>query len=398
MGVISKEPRFFSCRTGWELEPNTLARALACRQASGRTVLDLTLSNPTRAEIIYPAALWHALAAASWKTYAPTPLGMPSARAAVQQYYAQRGQSVSADHIVLTASTSEAYGFLLKLLADPGDQVLVPRPSYPLFGYLGDLEGVRMISYPLRPVARGWQIDVDRLAACIGPRTRAVVLVSPNNPTGSYVTRIDYDAVERLALECGLALIMDEVFTDYPVDRTVSARTAYPERCPVLRFTLNGLSKSLGLPQVKLSWMVVDGPEAQRSRALALLEVIADTYLSVNTGVQQALPELLAFRAGIQRQISERINANLVRLRRALRGISQVRLLEPQGGWSAVLELAAAADEVALALLRQDGIRLFPGSFFDFDLDRYLVISLLSPQAGIWPVLAAGLKATAGRR
>lgn len=354
-----------------------MSRALAERQTSGGPLIDLTLSNPTRAGLTYPEDVWEALAGPLWHDYAPAPLGLHAARDAVRRYYAERGAVLEPEQVVLTASTSEAYSFLFKLLADPGDQVLVPRPTYPLLDYLGGLEGVQLTPYPLRRAATGWQVDVDRLAAAIGNRTRAVVLVSPHNPTGSYVSVEDRRALESLAAECGLALIADEVFADYALVSDSHVPKSFASSGSVLTFTLSGLSKVLGLPQLKLSWIVAGGPEPVRSGALARLEVIADTYLSVSTGMQRVLPDLLALRGAIQRSITERISRNLSLLREAAADVAGTDLLEPEGGWYAVLEIARDADAFAMSLLHDEGVLLYPGHFYDFPFDRYLVISLL---------------------
>ncbi|MFH1566730.1 MAG: pyridoxal phosphate-dependent aminotransferase, partial [Gemmatimonadota bacterium] len=285
-----------SKRTSWDLEPNPLAAALEARRRRGAPILDLMLSNPTQAGLAYPDGLWQALRRAEASAYRPEPLGRPSARAAVRSYYGEKGTIVAAERVLLTASTSEAYAFLFKLLADPGDEVLVPRPSYPLFEFLAGLEGVAARTYPLRYRAGRWETDLDQLAAAITDRSRAIVVVSPNNPTGNSVRPEERAALEDLAAECGLALIADEVFADYPLEAGPGEAASFASGSRVLTFALSGLSKVLGLPQLKLGWMVVDGPADAARDALARLEVIADTYLSVATPVQEALPELLSHR------------------------------------------------------------------------------------------------------
>lgn len=365
----------FSQRSTWELQPNLLSQALQARRQAGLPVLDLTLSNPTQAGFQYPPQLQDILAGADASAYAPEPLGLLSARQAVAGYYAQRGQQVRPEELLLTASTSEAYAFLFKLLADPGDQVLVPRPSYPLFEFLAGLESVETRPYPLR-YREGWEIDLDHLAAALTPRTRAIVLVHPNNPTGSLVSPGERALLEELALERGLALIVDEVFGDYLWEEPQLPSFAGPARA--LTFTLSGLSKVLGLPQLKLGWMAMQGAGAAEARAR--LEIIADTYLSVATPVQQALPQLLGLRPAIQQQIRQRVQDNHRWLQERLERISGVRLLRAAGGWYAVLELAGGdEDALVLGLLREQGALVHPGYFFDFPGPGFLVLSLLTP-------------------
>ena len=307
--------------------------------------------------------------------YRPQAAGLPEARRAIQGYYADKGIGVETEQLLLTASTSEAYGFLFKLLADPGDELLVPRPSYPLFEFLAGLEGLETRSYPLRYGGAGWEVDVDRLAAAIGERSRAIVLVSPNNPTGSFVKRQEREDIEALSRECGLALIADEVFADYTLDAG-QERGSFAAATDLLTFTLSGLSKVLGLPQLKLSWIVIQGPEKERHEALARLEVIADTYLSVGTPIQEGLPELLRLREGIQKQIGERIRGNLAFLKERIANLKNVRLLACEGGWYAVLKVEEDEERLALELL-EEGLFVHPGFFFDFTREGFLVLSLL---------------------
>jgi len=378
----------FARRSSWDLRANRLALALGQRQGSGAPVLDLTVSNPTRAGVGATAEIGWALARVVPATYLPAPLGLPEARAAVAEYYAGRGQQVAPEQVVLTASTSEAYGYLFKLLADPGDNVLVPRPSYPLFDFLAALEGVQVRRYPLRDTGSGWETDVDRLAAAIDGRTRAIVLVNPNNPTGSYVGAGDRSMIERLAGECDLALIVDEVFNDYPLEPLATPPPSFGAgEAPLLTFTLSGLSKVLAAPQLKLSWLTVGGPAARQADALARLEVIADTYLSVATQVQLALPALMHLRAAIQASVRRRLEGNLQVLRAACGAHPAVRCLRVEGGWYAVLRVDQGDDEeLALRVLAETGVLVHPGYFYDFATSGYLVVSLLAPQ------LAAGIE------
>lgn len=366
----------FSKRSAWELQANPLSLALAARQEAGLPVLDLTLANPTRAGLQYPPQLQAILASADASSYTPEPLGLFSARQAVAGYYAQRGQRVGAEDLLLTCGTSEAYALLFKLLADPGDQVLVPEPSYPLFAFLAGLESVETLPYPLR-YREGWEIDLDRLAAALTPRTRAIVLVHPNNPTGSLVKAGERALLEELALERSLALIVDEVFGDY-LWEDEPPLPSFAGHARALTFVLSGLSKVLGLPQLKLGWMAIQGAGAAEARAR--LEIIADTYLSVGTPVQQALPQLLELRPLIQAQIGQRVDTNRRWLQQRLAQFPNARLLRGEGGWYAVLETGLQdEEELVLELVREEGVLVHPGYFFDFPGAGFLVLSLLTP-------------------
>jgi len=285
---------------------------------------------------------------------------------------------VAPERIVLTASTSEAYSYLFKLLADPGDHLLVPRPSYPLFDFLGGLEGLRIGRYPLRYTGTRWEVDVDRLAAAIDPRTRAILVVSPNNPTGSFLSSRDRRMIEELAAECGLAIIADEVFRDYPLEPGTDRPPSCASGSTVLTFALSGLSKVLGAPQLKLSWLVVDGPPAQTREAMARLEILGDTYLSVGTQVQLALPELMDLRGAAQERILGRVKANLARLKEACGAHGDaVEGLRVEGGWYAVLRVRGDEETLSLSLLERAGVLVHPGYFYDFPTHGHLVLSLL---------------------
>lgn len=373
----------FSNRTPENLTPNRLAEALNAARAQGRTILDLTESNPTRAGFDYPPDLLRLLADGRGLKYAPAPFGLPEARAAVARDYSRRDFQVMPERIALTASTSEAYGCLFKLLTDADDDVLVPRPSYPLFDHLASLDQVRARPYDLDPDA-GWRIDFDSLRAAITPRTRAILVVSPNNPTGSFVRSDEVQGLAEVAAAHDLALVADEVFADYEL--TGGARTAagrVMERSDVLTFSLGGLSKSVGLPQVKLAWIAVGGPNRLVAAALERLEIICDTYLSVSTPVQVAAAELLKRGAGVRRQIARRVSANYERLREKAASTPACRVLESEGGWSAVLEVPSFESEEALVvnLLQDDGVLTHPGYFFDFPRESHLVLSLLVSEA-----------------
>ena len=377
-------PRFAS-RIDVDLTPNALAAALAERRAAGGRILDLTTSNPTCAGFAYPEAeILAALAPPAALRYEPDPRGLPAARAAISAYYAARGESVDPDDLLLTASTSESYALLFKLLADPGDEILVPAPSYPLFETLAALESVRLVRYPLEHEAgRGWRLGREALEAALSPRTRAVVVVHPNNPTGSYVGAEQRAWLEALCASRGLPLIADEVFLDY--GRGAACETSFAGMRGTLAFALSGLSKLAGLPQLKLGWLALAGPEPTRRRTRERLEFIADAYLSVGAPVQHAAAALLGLRGDVQRQIRERVSANEVRLRERCAGNSDFRVLEREGGWYAVIELPEAVDEEALCvrLLAQHGVLVHPGFFFDFARPGVLVVSLLTPPADL---------------
>lgn len=362
----------FSRRTSWQRRPNALSAALAQRRARGLPVIDLTLSNPTRAGLTYPDSIWSALRRADHSRYAPDARGLEEARRALSAYYASRGIDVGLERLLLTSSTSEAYALLFKVLADPGDRVLVPRPSYPLLQYLADLEGVTLGYYPLRYDGRYWLLDPDLLAAAIDARTRAVVLVNPNNPTGSYISAEERRAVEALCCECGLAVIADEVFYDYPLGEQRGVSFACEGRG--LHVALGGLSKALALPQAKLGWMAVGGDPILRDEALARLEIAADTYLSVGSAVQHALPELLASCEAIQAAVLQRVRANYGLL---CDGVEGAELVHSAGGWYGVLRIEGDEEVLALELLEREGVWVHPGYFYDFAGGSYWVLSLL---------------------
>lgn len=370
----------FSRRLPAHLEPNALARAVAALHERGAAIADLTNSNPTRAGIPYPDDLLAPLADAAALRYEPHPFGLPAARQAVAADHGRRGAVVDPAHVVLTASTSEAYSWLFKLLCDPGDSVLVPRPSYPLFEHLTALEGVAAQPYDLEYHGR-WSVDVASLRDAPG-RTRAVLAVSPNNPTGSYLAAEELAALAQICRDRGWALIVDEVFADYPLDAREPLTDA-AGRTGVLTFSLGGLSKSVGLPQVKLAWIVAGGPRAARDAALAALELVADSYLSVATPVQVAAPHLLRAGAAVRGAIQQRIRQNLDALRAAARGVPACELLRTEGGWSAVVRVPATRREEALVLdlLERERILVHPGYFFDFPREAHLVVSLLPPPA-----------------
>jgi alanine-synthesizing transaminase len=363
----------FSHRVPDELAPNRIAAA----RADFSPPLDLTLSNPTACGIDYPAQLLAPLGGPEGLVYRPDPRGDRTARAAVALEYARHGLHVDPAQILLTASTSEAYAHLFKLLADPGDAVLVPTPSYPLFEHLARLEAVRALPYLLDREA-GWRLDLPSLAHA--GEARAAVVVHPNNPTGSYVHPDDVLALARLAARRQWAIIADEVFLDYPLDADPDAARSFAAIRDVLTFTLGGLSKSVGLPQLKVAWIVVSGPREGVAAALERLEYIADAFLSVASPVQHALPVLLRHGGLVRKAIAARCRTNLAALRRAAAAVPAVAVARVGGGWNAVLRIPAVVDEedLVVQLIRDDGVAVHPGFFFDFPTSGYLVISLLS--------------------
>ena len=351
------------------------AAAIREARAAGRELIDLTVSNPTVCGFEYDAeAILRPLGNVGALTYDPDPRGMRSAREAVAEYYGDHGADVDPDEVVLTTSTSEGYGYLFRLLCDANDEVLVAQPSYPLFDFLADLEDVRLKSYPLF-YDQGWWIDFAELEKRIGPRTKAVVVVNPNNPTGHATGIAERQRLEEICVRRGLALIVDEVFLDYPLtEQRLRSFAVGPH--PVLTFCLSGMSKIAGLPQMKAGWIVGLGPEAERSQAMGRLEVIADTFLSMNAPVQGALPRWLAGRKAIQGQILERLRQNLG----AAQG-SGVEVLQVEGGWSAILRLPQMGeDDLAETLLREVGVLVHPGSFYGIPELGRVVISLLGPE------------------
>ncbi|MBS1856106.1 MAG: pyridoxal phosphate-dependent aminotransferase [Acidobacteria bacterium] len=377
----------FSARFHWDFRPNRLTLALGARRAAGQEVLDLTESNPTHAGLAYPEEIARAFSGPGLLAYAPAPAGSPAAREAVSGYYRARGSEVGAERILLTASTSEAYAYLFKLLANPGDEVLVPRPSYPLFEFLATMENVAVRQYSLAYHGT-WGIDLASVEAAITPRTRAIVLVNPNNPTGSYVKRGELGELARLCLEYGIALVSDEVFSDYALtaDADRAATLAGVEEC--LTFSMSGLSKVAGLPQMKLGWIVVSGPAPVSREAMEKLEWIADTYLSVGAPVQCAAARLLAAGESVQRQIRERTAAHLALARETLAG-SAANLLHVEGGWYATLQVPRIRGEEEWALeLLERGVLVQPGYFYDFEAEAYLVVSLLTEPAAFREGLA----------
>ena len=450
----------FSERTNWKLARNRFTQALEEVRAGGARVLDLTVSNPTRAGLRYDeAAILRALASPRALDYDPQSKGLLAAREAVAGYYRDRsgrggrdvagnvasqgmsdGIVVDPERIVLTTSTSEGYSFVFRLLCNAGDELLVPKPSYPLFEFLADLQDVRLVPYPLI-YDHGWQMDFPSLERAVTERTRGVVVVHPNNPTGSFVSEGEVDSLNAFCREHGLAVIADEVFLDYgldvdpdtgngrvgtaalgrPVERRSTAqmlqksspqglkpassvapdgtaeavpfpkpiretslrnRRSFVGNEAVLTFTLSGLSKIAALPQMKVAWMVTSGPGELAGEAMGRLEVIADTYLSMNAPIQWAVPALLEQRVGVQRQLLERVRGNLAELDRQLAGQKACSRLEVDGGWYAVLRVPVTRsdEELAIELVREKAVVVHPGHFYDFPGDGYLVLSLITAE------------------
>ena len=372
----------FAKRTRWNTTPNRLAAALETCKQRGRPLLDLTESNPTKAGFEYGyRAIQQALADPAAATYAPHALGLPAARQAVSEYYLEQSVAVPSRRVWLTTGSSEGYSHLFRLLADPGDEILSPTPSYPLLDLLGDLNDVKLVRYPLF-YDHGWQLDLDALAAKITSRSRAIVVVSPNNPTGSLLAARELTGLIELARAHKLAIIADEVFADY-----VWKHEELHERAPslaavdeCLTFTMNGLSKIAALPQMKLGWIVANGPAEMVSAALERAEVIADTYLSVGTPVQQAASRLLKLAQPIQAQLLERIRQNLRFLDSCLAvEFCPCSRLRAEAGWYAVLRIPniGSDEEWVIGLLEQDGVYVHPGRLFDFTEGGYLVLSLM---------------------
>ena len=398
----------FSQRTNWRLTQNRFTQAVEEARARGVRLLDLTASNPTRVGLRYDSdAILRALGAPQAMDYDPQAKGLLSAREAVAAYYRElsgpgTGSEISCvdpERIVLTASTSEGYSYVFRLLCNAGDELLVPKPSYPLFEFLADLQDVKLVPYPLI-YDHGWQMDFHSMEKAVTARTRGVVIVHPNNPTGSYVHPEERGPLNAFCREHGLALIVDEVFLDYALsgDGTVELRSAgrpmaavptcamphssFVSNREVLTFTLSGLSKISALPQMKVAWVITSGSEEQASAAMARLEVIADTYLSMNAPIQWAVPRLLERRTDIQQQLMQRVRANLSELDRQLVGQPSCQRLSVEGGWYAVLRVPVTRsdEELAIELVREHSVLVHPGHFYDFPGDGYLVLSLISPE------------------
>ena len=383
----------FSERTHWQLARNRFTQAVEEVRARGTKLLDLSASNPTRVGLRFDVpTILQALGSPRSLDYDPQAKGLPEAREAVAAYYREarargRREAASTDstnandldpeRIFLTTSTSEGYSFVFRLLCNAGDELLVPKPSYPLFEFLADLQDVKLLPYPLI-YDHGWQMDFHSLAAAVTDRTRAVVVVHPNNPTGSYVQAGEFGPLNAFCRDLDLALIVDEVFLDYGLDDQPHSSFACNQE--VLTFTLSGLSKISALPQMKVAWVVTSGPKPQVEAAISRLEVIADTYLSMNAPVQWALPALLEQRGDIQGQLLHRVKDNLAELDRQLAGQNFCQRLCVEGGWYAVLRVPVTKsdEDLAIELVREKSVIVHPGHFYDFPQDGYLVLSLIT--------------------
>jgi alanine-synthesizing transaminase len=372
----------FAARTNWKMAPNRLTRTVQQLRAAGIELLDLTESNPTRCGLQYDSRMLAALAHPDALLYAPDPSGLRIVREAVAAYYAERGaargRGVHPDDLLLTTSTSEGYSFVFRLLCDPGDEVLVPSPSYPLFELLADVQDVKLVPYLLF-YDHGWHLDLHSLQTAITSRTRAVIVVHPNNPTGSYVSTKEAEALANICYEKNLAIVADEVFLDY--EHSGSPRASFAGTAETLTFTLSGLSKISALPQMKLSWIVTSGPVELASEARQRLEMIADTYLSLSTPIQLATPCLLEQRHAMRRQLLDRIAFSLQELDAQLARQKTCRRLHLEGGWYAVLRVPVTRsdEELAVELLQHKSVLVHPGHFYDFPADGYLVLSLITP-------------------
>jgi hypothetical protein len=385
---------WFSSRLPSNLSANRLSSALAEWRAQGRALIDLTLSNPTRAGFDYPPDLLAGLADRRALRYEPAAFGLIEAREAIARDYTRHGLAVSPARIVLTSSTSDAYSQLFKLLADAGDQVLVPRPSYPLFDHLTRLDLVQTRPYDLDVHAR-WAIDFSSVERALTPRTRAILAVSPNNPTGSFLSEPELDRLAAICAPRGIALIADEVFADYELEPGAAGRRArVAGREDLLTFSLGGLSKSVGLPQVKLGWIAVGGPDALVGAALARLELVCDTYLAVSTPVQVAAADLLERGAAVRAQIAARVATNYRELMTLSSRVPACGVLRSGGGWYGVIHVPSfePEEDLAVRLLTSDGVLAHPGYFFDFPRESFLVVSLLPPEAAFSDGIARVLR------
>jgi alanine-synthesizing transaminase len=369
----------FADRTNWNLKSNRLSEALAKHRAANRPLLDLTVSNPTECGFVYdPGSILQALANPGSLSYDPEPKGLLSAREGIVEYYLAHDVVLPLENIILTTSTSEAYSFTFRVLCDPGDEVLIPEPSYPLFSFLADIQDVKLVSYPML-YDHGWQIDFHSLQQAITPRTRGVIVVNPNNPTGHFCKAGELEKLNEICSSRQIAIIADEVFLDFHLEPRRPSSFAANETS--LTFTMSGLSKIAGLPQMKVAWLTTSGPEELKTQALSRLEVIADTFLSMNTSVQLAIPRFLELRHGFQNQLMTRLRRNLAKLDAQLAAQSSCSRLEVEGGWYAVLRIPVTRsdEDLAIDLLSTQEIYVHPGHFYDFPADGYLIVSLITP-------------------
>jgi aspartate/methionine/tyrosine aminotransferase len=374
-------PVMFAHRTKWDLASNRLSEALAKQKMSGLPVIDLTASNPTNASFIYDEeAILNALRHPGALKYEPDPLGLQSARRAVAGYYQRHAPEITADNILLTTSTSEAYSFIFRTLCNPGDEILVPAPSYPLFDFLADIEDVKLVPYPLF-YDHGWHIDFHFMKQSITARSRGMIVVHPNNPTGHFTKPQEAQQLNAICAAHELALVADEVFLDFTLEE--GSPPSFASNTEALTFTLGGLSKICGLPQMKIAWIVANGPGALVSDAMARLGVIADTYLSLNTSVQLATPVFLNQRENFLAQVTARVRSNLDELDRQLSAQSACSRLKVEGGWYAVLQIPRIRgdEDFAIELLMAQSVYIHPGHFYNFPPEGRLVVSLITRTA-----------------
>lgn len=370
----------FASRTNWNLKPNRLSEALARHRATGRKLFDLSASNPTECGFHYDSpAIVRALCNPASLQYHPEPRGLKTARQAVSAYYAARGNQVSPNDLLLTVSTSEAYSYAFRLLCNPGDEILIPTPSYPLFDFLADVNDVKLIRYPLF-YDHGWHVDFHALSQSITARTRGIIVVHPNNPTGHYTKSEEVAQLNQLCSAGNIAIIADEVFLDFSLAK--AAQQSFVANSGALTFTMSGISKISGLPQMKLSWLAVSGPQELKREALARLEMMADTYLSMNAPIQLAAPVLLQQRTAFQQQLMARVHKNLAQLDSQLAQGQKINRLEVEGGWYAVLRIPATRpdEDLAIDLLEKYDVYVHPGHFYDVPGDGYVVVSLITPE------------------
>ena len=386
----------FAKRTDWTGEETAWSRALESRRRSGLPILDLTASNPTQCGFSYDADLLSELSAEGARQYDPNPRGMLTAREAICSYYSDHDARVDAEQIVLTTSTSEGYSWLFRLLCDPGDEVLIAQPSYPLFDLLATIDDVSLVPYPLLydpGGSHGWSLDLYTLRQRITSRTRAIIVVHPNNPTGHYTSPGERQVLSALCREHGLALIVDEVFLDYPLaGHEASAFSFVQSEQEALTFVLSGLSKVAALPQMKASWIACIGDDSSRIEAIRRLEIIADTFLSMNAPVQHAMSSWLSGRHQIQQQVRDRVQQNLQTLDAALAVQHALTRLVPEGGWYATLRTPSVmtGEALAIQLLETRGVAVLPGAFFGFSEENRIVVSLL-PEPKIFAQGIAGI-------
>ena len=370
----------FAGRTNWNLAPNRLSEALARHRSAGKPLIDLIASNSSECGFTYNREkILSALANPQSLTYQPEPKGLLAARDAVAGYYTDRSDRVASSDMILTTSTSEAYSFVFRALCNPGDEVLIPTPSYPLFDLLADIQDVRLIRYPL-VYDHGWQIDFHALEAALSTSTRAIIVVHPNNPTGHFTKANERSRLNQICADRQIAMMADEVFLDFSL--SAKPQSSCATNSEALTFTLSGLSKMCGLPQMKAAWLITSGPDDLKTQALDRIEVIADTYLSMSAPIQQAIPIFLEQRHEFQREVTSRIRENLAELDRQLATQKTCSRLAIEGGWYATLRVPATRtdEEVALDLLDKKNVYVYPGHFYDFPADGYLIVSLIAPE------------------